>query len=217
MNKNIIKIFFIGCLPTFLLFLFIPIILIFSLISINSNYCIKDVINAGGNIFNEDYVVLQEFGFTAWATGAGSGLYAGTGVGHTGIDLQPVNFRDFNAEDVGVYTISDGIVENIGYTEIGGNYVYVRMSTDKVAYYGHLKNTTVSKGQKLQKGEKLGNLGNSGLTNIYHVHFEVQENYPNLATKDSSIYLGSQKLKTGDVIRIKDKIQSNIDIKSGKG
>ncbi|WP_370520025.1 M23 family metallopeptidase [Gemella sp. GH3] len=133
------------------------------------------------------------------------------------MDVQPVNFRDFNVEDVGVYSVSDGIVESVGYTDIGGNYVHVRMSIDKVAYYGHLKNATVTKGQEIKKGEKLGHLGNSGATNVYHVHFEVQTNYPNLATEDSSIYLGSLKLRSGDVVRIGDKTQSNIDIKSGKG
>ena len=135
-------------------------------------------------------------------------MYAGTGVGHTGIDVQPVNFRDFNAEDVGVHSVTDGVVQFVGYTGIGGNYVTVGLPNGKGVYYGHLKNTLVKQGQEIKKGDKLGNLGATGATNVYHVHFEVQDNPPNLAKTDSSEYLGSKKLNSGDVVRVSDKITS---------
>lgn len=160
----------------------------------------------GGHIFNEDYIVLQPFGFTPWATGGGAGLYAGTGVGHTGIDVVPIRKADFTTEDVKVYTVVEGTVMSVGHDAIGGNAVRVKMSNGKAAYYGHLKRATVSVGDKLKKGDSVGILGSTGATGgIIHVHFEVQDNPPSLATKDSSPYLGFDKVKQNQIIRVKDK------------
>lgn len=119
-----------------------------------------------------------------------------------------MNFRDFNKEDVGVYSVTDGVVIYTLQTAVGGNSVTVGLPNGKGVYYGHLKNTLVKQGQEIKKGDKLGNLGATGATNVYHVHFEVQDNPPNLAKTDSSEYLGSKKLNSGDVISVSDKITS---------
>lgn len=179
----------------------------------------KNKVNAGGFIFNEDHVVLQTFGRTAWSTGAGASLYA-DGI-HTGIDVQPVNFRDFASEDVPVFAVTEGEVMAASSTGIGGNYVTVRMSDGKGAYYGHLKKSTVSVGDKIKVGDQIGVLGNTGATTVYHVHFEIQDNPPNLATKDSSEYLGKDHFENGDVIRVneagKSKASETRENKKGSG
>lgn len=59
---------------------------------------------------------MQGFGLTPFARQNIGTLYGS--IGHTGIDGQPINFRDFNSEKVGVHTISDGTVETVGYTGI---------------------------------------------------------------------------------------------------
>lgn len=205
----------IGCLPLFIILLF-PLLMILMMSSGKSkNVCGNLGINSGGHIFTEDYVVTQGFGFTNFATD--NPLYAGTGVGHTGIDLQPVNFRDFGAEDVGVHSISDGIVLEAGYNDISGNFVTVRASEELVFYYGHLKNHEVKKGQEIKIGDKLGNMGQTGAATGYHVHFEAQTNYPNLATEDSSKYLGKEKLNSGDIISVSDKIDIEDNKNNTKG
>ena len=95
---------------------------------------------------------------------------------------------------------------SVGHDAIGGNAVRVKMSNGKAAYYGHLKRATVSVGDKLKKGDSVGILGSTGATGgIIHVHFEVQDNPPSLATKDSSPYLGFDKVKQNQIIRVKDK------------
>jgi|GEM_PF-320489 phage tail tape measure protein len=206
-----------GCLPFFILLFLLPIILILALAGGSSNSgkkgCSTDSINAGGHIFAEDYVVLQGFGLTAWAKQNIGTLYGN--IGHTGIDVQPTNFRDFNSEKVGVHTISDGTVEVVSYTGIGGNYVLIDMGSGKHAYYGHLREATVKQGDQVKKGDQIGILGNTGATTVYHVHFEVQENPPNLATKDSSPYLGKDVLNNGDIIRVNDKLETHVE-SSGK-
>ena len=151
-----------GCLPFFILFLLLPVVLIFAIggAMTNNKDCNGGSINAGGHIFAEDYVVLQGFGLTAWARQNIGTLYGS--IGHTGIDVQPTNFRDFSSEKVGVHTISDGTVESVGYTGIGGNYVLIDMGNSKHAYYGHLREATVKQGDQVKKGDQIGILGNTG-------------------------------------------------------
>lgn len=205
-----------GCLPFFILFLLLPVVLIFTIggAMTNNKDCNGSSINAGGHIFAEDYVVLQGFGLTAWAKQNIGTLYGN--IGHTGIDVQPTNFRDFSSEKVGVHTISDGTVEVVSYTGIGGNYVLIDMGNGKHAYYGHLREATVKQGDTVKKGDQIGILGNTGATTVYHVHFEVQENPPSLATKDSSPYLGKEVLNNGDIIRVSDKLETHVESSSNK-
>lgn len=121
-----------------------------------------------------------------------------------------------SSEKVGVHTISDGTVESVGYTGIGGNYVLIDMGNSKHAYYGHLREATVKQGDTVKKGDQIGILGNTGATTVYHVHFEVQENPPSLATKDSSPYLGKEVLNNGDIIRVSDKLETHVESSSNK-
>ena len=203
-----------GCLPLFILLFLLPILLIFSLggAMTNNKDCNGNSINAGGHIFAEDYVVLQGFGLTPFARANIGSLYGS--IGHTGIDVQPLNFRDFSSEDVEVHTISDGTVISTGSSSIGGNYVLIDIGSGKRAYYGHLKKIISKQGDVVKKGEKIGIMGNTG-TVVYHVHFEVQDTPGKLADKDSSPYLGKDVLKNGDIIRVSDKLETHVE-SSGK-
>lgn len=207
-----------GCFPFFALLLLVPVVLLMALggtdNSNNKNNCNEsNSVSVGGHIFSEDYVVLQGFGLTPFARANMGTLYGS--IGHTGIDVQPVNFRDFASEDVGVHTISDGTVISTGSSGIGGNYVLIDMGNGKRAYYGHLKKMLSKQGDKVKKGDKIGIMGNTG-TVVYHVHFEVQDTPGKLADKDSSPYLGKDKFNNGDIVRVGDKIDSNVSKTSGK-
>jgi murein DD-endopeptidase MepM/ murein hydrolase activator NlpD len=59
------------------------------------------------------------------------------------------------------------------------NAVYIRHSDNSQAWYGHLKNgslTSKSIGQSVAKGEYLGVVGSSGCSTGPHLHFEVYDN-----------------------------------------
>ena len=59
------------------------------------------------------------------------------------------------------------------------NAVYVRHSDGSVAWYGHMKNgslTGKSVGQTVSKGEYLGLVGSSGCSTAPHLHFELYAN-----------------------------------------
>lgn len=87
---------------------------------------------------------------------------------HKGVDLVSSN-RNIKAADAGVVTFAG--VQN-GY----GNVVIVDHRNGYVTYYGHLKSISVSVGQKLQQGSKIGIMGSTGRSTGTHLHFEIRKN-----------------------------------------
>jgi hypothetical protein len=84
-----------------------------------------------------------------------------------------------------VASIKDGIPENIpGPTSravpitnetVGGNYVIVDIGGGRFAFYAHLKpgSLKVKTGDRVQRGQVLGLLGNSGNSTEPHLHFHI--------------------------------------------
>lgn len=117
-----------------------------------------------------------------------------SGYNHQGTDyfLWPFGWNKMDAGAVQVVAAAAGII--IGKSD--GNYdrscsfnsnpwnaVYVRHADNSVAWYGHLKNgsvTTKAVGQNVQAGEYLGIVGSSGNSTGPHLHFEVYNNVNNL-------------------------------------
>lgn len=61
-----------------------------------------------------------------------------------------------------------------GYNGGYGNYVVVTHDNGTQTLYGHLSSVSVSVGQSVAKGEKLGGVGNTGKSTGIHLHFEVR-------------------------------------------
>jgi len=57
--------------------------------------------------------------------------------------------------------------------EIFGGFVVIKHTEELYSLYGHLGQTQVHEGQYINAGEKLGELGNTGLSTGPHLHFEV--------------------------------------------
>ncbi len=101
------------------------------------------------------------------------GSYRSQGIhGWNGVDLAGI------AEGTPVFAAAAGTVivakgdgrENGGY----GNYVVLTHDNGTQTLYAHLSSVSVSVGESLSKGEKLGGVGNTGRSTGYHLHFEVR-------------------------------------------
>lgn len=87
---------------------------------------------------------------------------------HKGMDLVSSN-RTIKASDAGT-VIFAGVKS--GY----GNLVIVDHRNGYQTYYGHLKSISVSSGQRLEQGAKIGVMGSTGRSTGTHLHFEIRKN-----------------------------------------
>lgn len=87
---------------------------------------------------------------------------------HKGLDMVSGN-RNIKASDAGT-VIFAGVKS--GY----GNVVIVDHRNGYETYYGHLNSISVSTGQRLEQGAKIGVMGNTGRSTGTHLHFEIRKN-----------------------------------------
>ena len=123
-----------------------------------------------------------------YACGARSYDTAG-GYNHAGTDyfLWPAPWRTMDAQQVAVVAAAPGTI--VGRSDgnfdrscaMGGadwNAVYVRHADGGTAWYGHLKNGSVTPkglGESVASGEFLGFVGSSGSSTAPHLHFELHD------------------------------------------
>ncbi|MBA4494016.1 LysM peptidoglycan-binding domain-containing M23 family metallopeptidase [Paenactinomyces guangxiensis] len=69
-----------------------------------------------------------------------------------------------------------GKVVQAGYSGGYGNLVVLDHGGGWVTYYAHLSRIRVSKGEIIEAGQALGNMGQTGNATGYHLHFEVRRN-----------------------------------------
>lgn len=78
---------------------------------------------------------------------------------------------------INIYSTGDGVVYRAGYNTHGyGNEVIVKHHGGYMTRYGHMKTVTVKAGEKIKRGQKVGELGNTGKSTGPHLHYEVIKN-----------------------------------------
>ncbi|MCK5198294.1 MAG: M23 family metallopeptidase [Spirochaetales bacterium] len=88
---------------------------------------------------------------------------------HKGIDI--ASYR----RGVPIVAAANGKVVERMYDAMGfGNYVVIRHSYGYSTKYGHLDKVFVEEGDTVTQGQKLGTMGNTGLSTGQHLHFEVR-------------------------------------------
>lgn len=89
---------------------------------------------------------------------------------------------DFTApEGTEVYATGNGTVELAQVSQRGlGKHVVIDHGFGYESVYGHLSNFTVRVGQKVQRGQVIGYVGNTGLSVANHLHYEVKLNGTNV-------------------------------------
>lgn len=81
---------------------------------------------------------------------------------------------DFSA-NVGtpVYATGNGTVQKAGWEGLYGNCITINHGFGYVTRYAHLSKIGVRKGQKVVRGEKIGQVGSTGKSTGPHLHYEV--------------------------------------------
>lgn len=90
--------------------------------------------------------------------------------------------RQHNGVDYGaptgtpVRTVGDGVVEFAGWQNGYGNVIHIRHRGGRTTVYAHLSRIGVRKGQSVEQGQTIGNVGATGWATGPHLHFEFREN-----------------------------------------
>jgi len=111
--------------------------------------------------------------------GAGSGQFVWPAAGritqgysfyHKAIDIANRSGGPILASDAGT-VVGAGWLDNYGY----GNRVIVDHGNGFVTLYAHLSLIQVSPGQQVNRGDVLGQMGNTGRSTGTHLHFEIRQ------------------------------------------
>lgn len=98
---------------------------------------------------------------------------------HTGIDFELSKGSD-------VVSTADGIVVVQTVGEMRGLHVIIKHNETFSTRYFHLESALVKEGDPVKKGQVIGLVGNTGLSAVPHLHYEVLKND---ATIDPKNYL----------------------------
>lgn len=127
---------------------------------------------------------------SGWPLEAGASWYVSSNFGwrdlygvqdyHLGIDLACANGTD-------VLAFNSGTVLKSEFHWSYGNYVLIDHGGGIATLYAHLSDRWVAAGDTVTSGQQIGNVGLTGTTFGYHLHFEVRENG---SVTDPAPYLG---------------------------
>lgn len=89
---------------------------------------------------------------------------------HKGVDM-------FAAKGEPMYAVQSGTVR-IGSNTLGGKSIHLYANTGHYYYYAHLDGYAVSNGQRVEQGQTIGYVGNTGNARFTspHLHFEIHPN-----------------------------------------
>jgi len=86
---------------------------------------------------------------------------------HTGIDMAA-------RRGTPIYATGDGVVEFAGRESGYGNIIKIRHAFGYETFYAHLSRIRVKRGQRVSRGERIGDMGSTGRSTGPHLHYEVR-------------------------------------------
>lgn len=113
---------------------------------------------------------------------------------HNGLDIVGDDSHDVLCPVAGTVKSSTMITNKNDSTWEWGNYVRVDDGEGNRLFFCHLDSRAVSVGQKVNPGDKLGVMGNTGYSFGAHTHFEVRKS-DGRTTLDPAAYLGIPNAK----------------------
>lgn len=76
-----------------------------------------------------------------------------------------------------VYASKDGMVIFTGWREGYGKTVIIKHPDGLKSVYAHLSNISIKEGKWVKRGQKIGNVGSTGLSTGPHLHFEIRDRF----------------------------------------
>ena len=148
-----------------------------------ANELFSDAIASDTSLFipgaKMDWVVRQEIngdlfiwpcaGYISSSYGYRIAPFGGTRAFHSGLDI---------ASPMGspVKAAMAGRITQVGYDDSFGNYVLISHHSGYRTFYGHMSLVRVKAGAYVGTGERIGDVGSTGLSTGPHVHFTVYKN-----------------------------------------
>lgn len=87
---------------------------------------------------------------------------------HKGIDIAA-------PEGTIIQSVQEGIVTKSYYSDTYGHVVFIQHPEGYETVYAHLSKRSVTEGSKVENGEEIGVIGNTGASRGTHLHFEVHK------------------------------------------
>ena len=100
------------------------------------------------------------FGYRRDPKGAGNRMHEGTDMA--------------GAYGTPIYATADGVITHAGWDSGYGRLVKIRHDFGVETRYAHLSQVRVEVGQRVSRGERIGDMGNSGRSTGTHLHYEVR-------------------------------------------
>ena len=94
---------------------------------------------------------------------------AGASTNHKGVDFAA-------STGTPIYAAAAGTVTSAGYSGKAGNLIIINHGNGLLTYYMHCNTIFVSAGQKVSKGQNIGQVGTTGNSTGPHLHFQVMNN-----------------------------------------
>ena len=91
----------------------------------------------------------------------------GTRKAHRGLDFGG------KTSDI-VMSTAEGKIVDTGNDKYHGKFIEISHNDSISSFYSHLNSILVKKEQSVSKGEKIGMIGNSGISTSFHLHFEIR-------------------------------------------
>lgn len=119
------------------------------------------------NILNHTPTVRPTEGVLSRGFGMHHDPFTGIYQPHNGIDIA-------GPKGTPIHATADGIVKFAGYQNKLGNTVILDHGNGIRTYYGHLSKIMVTRGHKVKRYDKIGEMGSSGYSTGSHLHYEVR-------------------------------------------
>jgi len=124
-------------------------------------------INERKDVLNHTPTIRPVEGLLSRGFGMHNDPFTGEYKPHNGIDIAAKKGSD-------IFATADGVVRFAGYQTKLGNTVIIDHGTGIRTYYGHMSKLTVTRGQRVGRHDKIGEMGSTGYSTGSHLHYEVR-------------------------------------------